>query len=130
MIQTIQQERARYALECVNRDLETDVDHKEYKARAKSFPAMIRTNGLGPAAAFYLSKSAERGDPHGCLYRILSDWLTDKHGPYRGQPDLMTGITKSDIHGYRAAQAEAFLLLEWVAKFADAFAGAELEATP
>ncbi len=99
------------------------VNNKEYKARANSFPAMIRTNGLGPAAAFYLSKSSSRDDPHGCHYHLLSEWLTEENEIFQcGKIGLMAAITQSDIHTYRLAQVEALLLLEWVAKFARAFA--------
>jgi len=123
MIQTIQQKRARFALEKVQAHVAGPVNKKEYKARANSFPAMIRTNGLGPAAAFYLSKSSSKNDPHGYHYHLLSEWLTLENDVFQcGDVGLMAAITRSDMHTYRVAQVEALLLLEWVAKFARAFA--------
>lgn len=127
-MQTLQQQRARYALDRVNSALtEAKADpkragfsEKEFKSQAESFPAMIRMNGLGQAAAFYLSK----GGAHGKLYTLLSDWLKEPGQPYADQ-DLLTGITENDLHAYRLAQAEALLLLDWVKKFGKAFAGEE-----
>jgi CRISPR-associated protein Cmr5 len=123
-MQTLQQQRAQFALKKVKDALEeakhTGFSPKEFKSQAESFPAMIRMNGLGQAAAFYLSK----GGAHGKLYKLLSDWLKQPGQPYHGK-DLLEGITEKDMHAYRLAQAESLLLLDWVKKFAKAFAGEE-----
>jgi CRISPR-associated protein Cmr5 len=124
-MQTLQQRRARFALEKVKFALaEAKADpkragfsQKEFKSQAESFPAMIRMNGLGQAAAFHFSK----GGAHGRLYKLLADWLKEPGQPYQGK-DLLEGITQQDMHAYRFAQAEALLLLDWVKKFANAFA--------
>jgi len=124
-MQTLQQQRAAFAMKKVKAALdEAKVDpkragfsEKEFKSQAESFPAMIRMNGLGQAAAFYLSK----GGAHSKLYILLSDWLKEPRQPYAGQ-DLLAGIVENDLHAYRLAQAEALLLLDWVKKFAKAFA--------
>jgi len=124
-MQTLQQERARFALEKVKAALseaketpdKAGFSPKEFKSQAESFPAMIRMNGLGQAAAFYLSKN----DAHKKLYAILSAWLKQPGQPYQGK-DLLDGITEGKMHDYRLAQTEALLLLDWVKKFAGAFA--------
>ena len=117
-MQTLQQQRAAFALTKVKSALtEPNLSAKEFKSQAESFPAMIRMNGLGQAAAFYLSK----GGAHSKLYTLLSDWLKEPHQPYSGQ-DLLAGIVENDLYAYRLAQAEALLLLDWVKKFAKAFA--------
>jgi CRISPR-associated protein Cmr5 len=116
-MQTLQQQRARFALDRVKDALaEANLSEKEFKSQAESFPAMIRMNGLGQAAAFYLSK----GGAHRRLYALLSDWLKEPRQPYEGK-DLLEGITLGDMHAYHLAQAEALLLLDWVKKFAKAF---------
>jgi CRISPR-associated protein Cmr5 len=116
-MQTLQQQRARFALEKVKAALaDANISAKEFKSQAESFPAMIRMNGLGQAAAFYLSK----GGAHGRLYKLLSDWLKEPNQPYQGK-ELLVGITGEDMLAYRLAQAEALLLLDWVKKFAKAF---------
>lgn len=117
-MQTLQQQRARFALDQVKAALaDTSLSTKEFKSQAESFPAMIRMNGLGQAAAFYLSK----GGAHKRLYCLLSVWLTRSDQPYHDHKDLLEGITTGNMHAYRLAQAEALLLLDWVKKFAKAF---------
>ena len=119
-MQTIQQQRAKYALEQVQDAIERKVSPKEYKSYASSLPAMIHMNGLGQAAAFFKSKGA-KGDAHGDLYNLLSGWLCQAGQPYAGCRNLLEGITTRDMHTYRLAQAEAQALMDWVKKFAKAF---------
>jgi CRISPR-associated protein Cmr5 len=117
-MQTIQQERAKFALKHVQKAASnSDVNQKEYKSYASALPAMIHINGLGQAAAFYKSK----GDTHKLLYDLLSEWLTKPNQPYAGKSDLMTGITEENMHNYRLAQAEAQALMDWVKKFVKAY---------
>lgn len=118
-MQALQQQRARFALDQVKDALKNSDEkaRKEFKSQAESFPAMIRMNGLGQAAAFYLSK----GGAHKKLYCLLSAWLTRSDQPFHEHKDLLEGITEKDMHAYRLAQAEALLLLDWVKKFAKAF---------
>lgn len=134
-MQTIQQQRARFALEAVNRaEKNSDIDNDRFKKRAAELPAMIQMNGLGQAAAFYRMKGKDHG--HIYLYNILSawlcrdqsDWITER-GPYfdNTDPDLLHGITHSDVKTYRLAQAEALLFMDWVKKFAKAYMPDEKE---
>jgi CRISPR-associated protein Cmr5 len=132
-MQTLQQQRAGFALAQVK--AVPAADREDFKRQAESFPAMIRMNGLGQAAAFYLSKrekpkdKAERKiNAHERLYLLLSEWLTRSGQPYHGQKNLLDGITKQDMHAYRLAQAEALLLLDWVKRFAKAFAEEDVQA--
>lgn len=116
-MQTMQQRRAKYALEQVSAHaLDSHVDRKEYKAYAAGLPAMIHINGLGQAAAFYRAK----GGNHGRLYVLLSEWLTGAGQPFHGQPDLLEAICANDMASYRLAQAEAQALMAWVVKLARA----------
>ncbi|MEN9501706.1 MAG: hypothetical protein RI964_991 [Pseudomonadota bacterium] len=116
-MQTIQQQRAKYALEQVNAAIARGVNQKEYRAYASNLPAMIHMNGLGQAAAFFKSK----GDTHVELYNLLSGWLCKNGQPYANCQNLLDGITTKDINAYRLAQAEAQMLMDWVKKFAKAF---------
>lgn len=123
MQQTMQQQRAHFALTRVEKNL-TQLDaeeQKKYKSYASALPFMIHANGLGQAVAFYRSK----GGIHQELYKLLSDWLTSKGQPLQGHADkddllLLKRIMGSDMHTYLAAQAEAMAFLEWVKRFADA----------
>lgn len=120
-MQTIQQQRAKYALDSVRAFANNPkIDKKqrsEYKSYAANLPAMIHINGLGQAAAFYKSK----GGTHKALYGLLSGWLTKDNQPYAGKAELLEGIVDCDMHRYRLAQAEAQVLMEWVKKFAGAY---------
>jgi len=126
-MQTIQQHRARYALERVTAAQDSnDLDKEAFKSRAAELPAMIQMNGLGQATAFYRMKGAKHA--HRALYDLLSGWLcrapgahTPEAGIYHGHGDLIVGITQSDQKDYRVAQAEALALMDWVKRFAKAF---------
>jgi CRISPR-associated protein Cmr5 len=127
-MQTIQQQRAAFALERVERDRDANMNTKgfqsAYKSYASGLPAMIQMNGLGQAAAFYRSKSAGRDSKalaYGCLYELLSDWLTSSGQPYSAHSDLLRGVTTEDMRTYMLAQSEAQALLDWVKKFAKAY---------
>jgi len=121
--QTIQQQRAKYALEKVQEAAKQSSLHKEYKSYASTLPAMIHMNGLGQAAAFFCSKTKT----HKMLYQLLSDWLCEEGQPYAGCDNLLDGITTQDMHTYRLAQAEAQALMDWVKKFAKAFMNDDVE---
>ena len=119
-MQTLQQQRAAHALQCVKAyaDKYTDKkEHSEYKSYAAALPAMIHMNGLGQAAAFFKSK----GGAHQALYQLLSDWLCAEDKPFSTYNDLLLGITHADMQTYRLAQAEAQALMDWVKKFAKAY---------
>ncbi len=118
-MQTLQQQRAKYALEQVKAAKQNGTNEKEYKSYASALPAMIQMNGLGQAAAFCRSQ----GGTYGTLYTLLSRWLTARNQPYHGNADLLAGITDGDMQSYRLAQAEAMMLLDWVKKFAKAYMG-------
>jgi CRISPR-associated protein Cmr5 len=52
-MQTIQQERAKFALKHVqNAASNSAISQKEYKSYASALPAMIHINGLGPSGGF------------------------------------------------------------------------------
>jgi len=118
----MQQKRAAFALTRVSK-VQKDLSkskQKEFVSYASSLPAMIHTNGLGQAAAFFKSK----GSVHELLYQLLSDWLQEKDQPFAGK-ELLEGITKSNMQTYRLAQAEAQALMDWVKKFSKAYMDTE-----
>lgn len=124
-MQTLEQERAKFALEWINRiQLSVKTEDKEkIISYASAMPAMIQINGLGQAAAFYRRKGAT--GPYYELYSVLSSWLTSPGRPLaitgEEKPDLLSAITKLDMQAYIAASTEAVMFLDWVKKFATAF---------
>ena len=122
-MQTIQQQRAKFALEKVQESITIGVKHKEFKSYASSLPAMIHMNGLGQAAAFFKSKDKNKYPEYEIIYNLLSEWLTQKGQPYYQSENLLHGITNKDMQSYQLAQIEAQALMDWVKKFAKAFMG-------
>jgi CRISPR-associated protein Cmr5 len=122
MSQTIQQQRAKFALERIKAlpaKLKPDAQ-KEFISYASGLPAMIHMNGLGQAMAFCKVKGKER-ESYQQLYALVSEWLCKPGQPYAGQPDVLTGITQADMAHYQLAQAETLVFMSWVKKFAKAF---------
>ncbi len=128
MAQTIQQQRAKYALDEVNKlsklwAAEPDKQKKfqsEFNSYASGLPAMIHMNGLGQAMAFCKTKGKDR-DSYEQLYQLVSIWLCKEQQPYSGCSDVLTGITRKDRQHYQLAQVETLALMSWVKKFAKAF---------
>lgn len=119
-MQTLQQERAKFALDHVKKhaiELRNNEAKKEYKSYAASLPAMIHMNGLGQAAAFFKSK----GGQHHLLYELLSTWLCGANQPLENHNSMLEGIINEDMQTYRLAQAEAQALMDWVKKFAKVY---------
>lgn len=119
--QTMQQQRAAHALKAVKEWCKNPEGQKELKSYAAAFPAMIKMNGLGQAAAFYYSQGAI----HRELYSVVCKWLTLPGQPYHSKEDLLAGITQQGMADYLNAQIEALLLLDWVKRFAKAFLAQE-----
>jgi CRISPR-associated protein Cmr5 len=122
MAQTIQQQRAAFALERVKHLAQTlkDDESKEFVSYASGLPAMIHMNGLGQAMAFCKVKGKDRKS-YDQLYQLVSDWLCKPGQPYAGKEHVLDGITQADMADYQLAQAEALVLMSWVKKFAKAF---------
>lgn len=129
-MQTLQQTRARHALKRIE-DIKNKLnatDRKEFRAHVRNLPAMIHTNGLGQALAFYYSKPDKLS--YKTLCNLLGAWLLSEGQPYAGcqtAPQnldeagrLLKAITEGDMYVYLQAQAEALTYLEWAKKFAEA----------
>lgn len=123
--QTLQQQRAAYALQRVQHYAGTlkPEAKKKFKARASELPFMIHANGLGQALAFF--RSQNQSDGYNFLHEILNGWLIGGQRPFAGRADALAGVTQCDRATYLAAQAEAMLLMDWVKKFASAFMDGE-----
>lgn len=134
MPQTMQQQRAKFALTAVLNDSNNkEINPSKYKSYVSSLPFMIKANGLGQAAAFYHSKSKDdkiEARTYKLIYDLLSNWLVGKeyhkiipplNQPFHGEQGLLEGITNANMQTYLAAQAEAMIFLQWVKQFANAF---------
>lgn len=133
MTQTIQQQRAKYALDFVTALTEQHKFNKEQQKNfisyASSLPAMIHTNGLGQAMAFHKAKGSDKGfaetedkkRSYNALYKIVSDWLCQKPQIYQNHKNVLEGVARENMQSYQLAQVEALALMSWVKKFAKAF---------
>ncbi len=129
---TLQQQRAAFALariQALAGEWANDVKkQKEFNSYASAMPFMIHANGLGQTAAFYRRKGSDH--TYYRLYQLLGDWLGQPGQPFAGRPDLLGGVTRSDLDAYLAAQAEALLFPDWVKKLASAFLARDEETVP
>lgn len=117
-MQTLQQERAKHALDKVQSWVKLN-DGAKLKARTSELPFMVHANGLGQAAAFF--KSKKNKDGYDVVLLALQSWLAEPNRPFAGKPDLMRAIVDTDLSTYRLAQAEAMAYMDWVKKFASAY---------
>lgn len=114
-MRTLEQERARYAYQCV-KGVKQERFAGEYRTIAVKAPSYILTNGLGQTLAFLRSKPDHRHFQE--LYRHLSEWVGEKVGT---NDDLLEWIVNTaDSHQYRLATIEALALLQWLKQFAEA----------
>lgn len=115
-IQTIAQERAKHALDQVNKWQDyAEKDQKELKSYVVGFPAMILISGFGQTCAFYKSK----GGNHDESLAALASWL--KQQTVFSSDDVMAEIVKSTAKQYQLAEAESLEYLSWLKKFTKAY---------
>lgn len=114
--QTVEQERAAYALKCVRAAKQGQQAHK-YLQEVRGLPTMILVNGLGQTLAFLRAKGKGQDDPKAACYRAISGWAAER-GLCTG--DLLDAITEMDVATYRLAQRETLAMLVWLKRFAEA----------
>lgn len=119
---TIEQKRAAQAAICVNEAKGI----KGYGSYARRAGALIQTQGLGQALAFWRSKGWEKGKPkngdaYALLYQHMSNWLNQR---LTTNQDILQWIQQdASTEDYRRATAEAQAFLIWLKRFAEAELG-------
>ena len=115
---TIEQGRAKIAYEFA-KDGTNDGKNKEYKNKVKSFPMMIKTNGLGAAIAFINGKKDKDWTK---IYSQLEEYLKQNELNDLGNNDsLVSYLTQIDSTSYRAITVEVMALFTWLRRFAEGF---------
>jgi len=117
--QTLEQERAGYAWECI-REVKDRKYADKYGSLARKTPPLVQTNGLGQTLAFLLSKARGQDNEHRALYGHLSGWVTKQMS---WKKSLMEEVVSRDSADYRRATAEAMAFLMWLRRFAEAELG-------
>lgn len=135
MNKTMEQTRARFALEFINSRKNEKTDETDEKDRLATLiqkaPVQILQNGLGQVLAFLLADNGGKKDndikASGRLYDKLQEWLCgelSENRPCRVYPvsgNLIDQLTEGDRFAYLRAQEETLALLNWMKKFAEAW---------
>lgn len=114
---TIEQGRANRAYEMAVEGMNESPD---YKSKVKSFPMMIKTNGLGAAVAFAKGKSGWK-----TVYTQIDNYLKNKdlfntfENISLQNTALDSYLTQIDSTLYRAITVEVMALFTWLRRFAE-----------
>ena len=118
-MQTIVQQRAKYALERLKEI--KDKNQKDYTQNVKGLPAMILQNGLGQALAFLAAKDGgEKGTVYWYLKEHIGFWIKKTIYHDQKDKDILRCITEGTAREYLEAQREALEILSWLKRFAEA----------
>ena len=127
---TLGHERAKVALESVQKIVNKQNVAKKFRSYAESLPAIIVRNGLGQALAMEAASgkvgtnaTKDEEIAHRELYNMLSNWLLKKvfqRGGGIRPMQVIEEIIKSDQTTYMHAQEEALHFMQWVKRFANA----------
>jgi len=131
--------RAGYALqEVLNLFGElSDKQKKEFKKFVAGAPAMIQQNGFGQALAFWLAKDEGKNNTkYRKLFNMVVRWLSykkqdihnrfiDTERPQENYQQVMLELSGMKQDGFLAAQKESMAVLEWIKRFAHAYAPKE-----
>lgn len=123
--QSLEQERAKFAWECIG---EVKEKKSEYASVAKKAPSDIQINGLGQTLAFWRAKG-KKDREYEQIYIHVSKWVLEKRLGKKHSKGLLgwvmsegetdkTKFTSTD--DYRRATTEAIAFLVWLKRFAEA----------
>lgn len=115
MPQTLEQQRAAFAWEWVNKL--SPHDREGYSNLAKAMPMMVMNSGLMQALAFL----NEKGKPHHiALLNHLTHWITEQGRGEQVMPFavLMPQLFNANPVQFRYYTAEALAVLRWIRQLA------------
>ncbi len=126
-IKGLEQGRAKFAYEYAD-GISSGLKGK-FRSHVKSFPMMVKGNGLGAAIAFLFSKK----DNEMGVYKLVGDsivgWLKEdeKYKDYEIKElsdlkSLSKGIIEIDSTHYRALTIEILAFFGWLKRFAEGLA--------
>jgi len=130
MLRSLEQKRAKYAWECIQKVRGNIEQEDKYKSYVRSAPSYIQINGLGNTLAFYKSKFEadlrKKGENELSAdkraYKLLYDHLNEWRKELRGGKDILEWIRDENTSSLGVFQAtkEIIALLNWMKRFAEA----------
>lgn len=120
----LEQARASFAFQCAKAASSKEQGKKpeEYKSFAKKLPMIIKTNGLGAALAFALSKSKNKPS-WGLVYNDVQSWLRQDQKKFllgaHAEEELAKAVIELESPEYRAVTVEVLAFLNWLRRFAE-----------
>ena len=116
----IESGRAEQAFKYVSEVVKNEKIKKDYKSHIKSFPMMIKTNGLGATLAFAYSKKT---DDYIVILKQISEWLSLKEyiksDIKEDYKKMIEDIISKKSSEYRATTIEVMSLLSWLKRFSE-----------
>ncbi len=114
-LKTLQQERAKYAWQCISEVKDKALEEK-YSSYVKKAPALIHRNGLGYTLAFYKSKGEEA---YNVLYKHIDGWFKKVFNENKDILDWIKDENTTSLDVLRATR-EILAMLDWLKRFAEA----------
>ena len=120
-MENIQQERAKFAIEQLEKISSNQVIDKDIATFIVGMPNMILSNGIGQTMAFLLAKT----DKEKKVYRILKNWICKKYANLgftdKSDMDFIKTFCTLKQDKYLEIQRECPRLCEWLKRYARAF---------
>ena len=120
-MENIQQERAKFAIEQLEKISSNQVIDKDTATFIVGMPNMILSNGIGQTMAFLLAKN----DKEKKVYRILKNWICKKYANLgftdKSDMDFIKTFCTLKQDKYLEIQRECLRLCEWLKRYARAF---------
>ncbi|MCI6185668.1 MAG: type III-B CRISPR module-associated protein Cmr5 [Spirochaetia bacterium] len=120
-MENIQQERAKFAIEQLEKISSNQVIDKDIATFIVGMPNMILSNGIGQTMAFLLAKT----DKEKKVYRILKNWICKKYANLgftdKSDMDFIKTFCTLKQDKYLEIQRECLRLCEWLKRYARAF---------
>lgn len=120
-MENIQQERAKFAIEQLEKISSNQVIDKDTATFIVGMPNMILSNGIGQTMAFLLAKT----DKEKKVYRILKNWICKKYANLgftdKSDMDFIKTFCTLKQDKYLEIQRECLHFCEWLKRYARAF---------
>jgi len=115
MLRSLEQDRAKYAWECINEVKEKSYEG-EYKSYVQRAPTLILANGLSNTLAFWRSKKEK--EAYNRLYEHINGWF-NRHNTNKDLLEWIISENTSSLDVFKETK-EMLALLNWLKRFAEA----------